>query len=91
MSRTMFLGRVVLPAIGLLLAVGCPGNSVRNVTARTGSRRHRRPSRASAGPIARPDHRRGAGRRLSRRRGDRRHGGPGTIINMPAREKAVRA
>ena len=73
MSWTMILGRVVLPAIGLLLAVTLTWHSVRNIAARTGSRA--RPGRGFPHLDRRPDHRRRAGRRLSRRRGDRGHGG----------------
>ena len=72
MSWTMILGRVVLPAIGLVLAVTLTWQSVRNTAARTEVVAGRRGFPVS---IARPDHCRRAGRRLSRRRGDRRHGG----------------
>jgi HlyD family secretion protein len=85
MSWTMILGRVVLPAIGLVLAATLTWHSVRNVTAR--------PEIVSVG-AASPS--RSSGRITAEGRVVAYPGAKvtvgtevlGTIINLPAREKA---
>ena len=83
MSLTMILGRVVLPAIGLILAATLTWQSVRNIT--------NPPDLAPVGQvgcrsITRPDQSRGKGCRVSRRRVTVGTEVLGTIIGLPARE-----
>jgi HlyD family secretion protein len=85
MSPTMFLGRVILPAIGLLVAVGVTWHSFRNVTARTEVINVGEPGRSAV---------RATGRIIAEGRVVAYPGAQvtlgtevlGTIINMPARE-----
>ena len=85
MSPTMFLGRVVLPAIGLIVAVGVTWQSFRKVTARTEVISVGEPARSAA---------RSTGRIIAEGRVVAYPGAQatvgtevmGTIINMPARE-----
>ena len=85
MSPTMFLGRVVLPAIGLFVAVGVTWHSLRKVTARTEVISVGEPARSAA---------RSTGRIIAEGRVVAYPGAQvtvgtevlGTIINMPARE-----
>ena len=85
MSPTMFLGRVVLPAIGLFVAVGVTWHSFRKVAARTEVMSAGEPGRSAA---------HASGRIIAEGRvvaypGARVTVGTevlGTIINMPARE-----
>ena len=85
MSPTMFLGRVVLPAIGLIVAAGVTWHSFRQVTARTEIIRVGEP----AGSAARATGRIIAEGRVVAYPGAQVTVGTevlGTIINMPARE-----
>ena len=89
MSPTMFLGRVVLPAVGLAVAVSLTWNSVRKITARTEAirmaRARRGPQSASSGRIT------AEGRVVAYPGAEVTVGTEvlGTIINMPARENAA--
>ena len=89
MSPTMFLGRVVLPVLGLAVAAGLTWNSVRKITARTESH-HAWPS--PPGPRLESSGRIIAEGRVVAYPGAEVTVGTevlGTIINMPARENAA--
>jgi HlyD family secretion protein len=85
MSPTMFLGRIILPALGVFVALGVTWHSFRKVTARTEVMSVREPGRSAA---------RANGRIIAEGRVVAYPGAQvtlgtevlGTIINMPARE-----
>ena len=99
MSRTMFLGRVVLPAVGLLLAAVLFWQAVRNVTAGGATEMiplESGPAQSTAGhpnpaPPSSPDAITAEGRVVAYPGGEVTVGTEvlGTIINMPVREKSA--
>ena len=99
MSRTMFLGRVVLPAFGLLLAIVLVWQAVRNVTAGGATEMippESSPAQSTAAstnpaPTSSPDAITAEGRVVAYPGGEVTVGTEvlGTIINMPVREKSA--
>ena len=89
MSPTMFLGRVVLPALGLVLAATLTWHSVRNVTATPTDVPGQRPVRAASARV--PGRITAEGRVVAYPGAEVTVGTEvlGTIINMPVREKAA--